>query len=656
MDNSQESLYERLQSGQIIGPDHHQFKLTTQLKASALGQLWCAEDLSTRTSVPVTLQLIHPLLFKHNSFLDTFQKHVSLSKKLSHPHLAAYYGLFKHKGGLVFYATELLDGLTLAQLLNSGGHKKLSIKQKHGLLIQLAQAVDTAHAKLSQPHRTLSPEVIYINKKGGVKLTGFALDEGFTQASNQLDTLPNHMVYRAPESFHPVALSTKADIYAFTCIIYHLLSGDAPFRLEDDESIRIHKELKKPAVLNTPQWQLLQQGFATDPDSRPASASELLRSILLAAAQKEEKIQINGSVNVEKPSKKLLGFNIPGWLNTPLTFALGFLLGFAVAFFIGLNTANNMQMALSQSQQQLATAQQDNISLQQTLTTQQQAHESETAQQQQVLEDQIVQLDQLREKLLKVTYDDSDALTFFTDQLDEGFKGPKMIIMPRGIFSMGDQQLIGDDNERPVHEVSIRHRFAISRNEVTFNDYDYYATMMGRPLPKDNGWGRGNRPVINISWKEAKAYVQWLSLLTGQPYRLPTEAEWEYAARAGTDSNFWWGNEIESERAVCGECNTHWDGVKTAPVASYPANSWGIHDMNGNVDEWVEDCYQESYFGATTDGSAMLDGSCEFRVMRGGSWFDISRVIRSSSRYRHPPQAKKNSWGFRIALDLPVNN
>lgn len=652
MATPKEPLYGSLEAGQIIGPDHHQFKLTSQLKDNNLGQLWNAEDLSTSTLVPVTLQIFNPALLKHKGFIDQIQKHVSLSKKIKHPHLVEYYGLFKHKSVMLFYATELLDGMTLSQLLEGGKYKKLAEKQKQGLMLQLAGAIDSAHASLAQPHKAISPDSIYINKKGGVKLSGFALDGCFNIAAEMQSTQPLHQAYQAPEAFHPDQLSLKADIYSLACIIYHLHTGKAPFTVDEEEERRVRKELKKPGAMNDQQWLILDEGFATDPEQRPAKALDLVKQIL-SEGQKTSSDNANDEKGLDTDKKKIGVFNIPRWVVTLLIFSFGFLLGFTIAFFIGLGNTNDVQMALNQTRLELKQVQEDIANLQETLQLERQDRDLETKQLQEALDQRIGEVNELRVELLDVKYEDPDKLTVFTDQLEDGFKGPQMVIMPRGIFTMGDQQLIGDDNELPSHDVTIDHRFAISRNEVTFTDYDYYATSMGRPLPKDDGWGRGNRPVINVSWKEAKAYVQWLALLTGQPYRLPTEAEWEYAARAGTITNYWWGDKLEKERAVCDECGTEWDGKKTAPVASFPANSWGIHDMNGNVDEWVEDCYQTSYFGAPTDGSAMIDGDCKFRVMRGGSWFDIGRVIRSSSRYRHPADAKKNSWGFRIALDLP---
>ncbi|MBU2965404.1 SUMF1/EgtB/PvdO family nonheme iron enzyme [Amphritea sp. 2_MG-2023] len=655
MTTSQEPIYDGLKPDQIIGPDHHQFKLTSLLQPNRFGQLWYAEDLSTSRQVPVTLQIFEPSLLKYQGFIDSAQKHIVLSKKFKHPHLAEYYGMFRHKGVLLFFAMELMDGLTLDKLINSGQISKLKDNQKKGLLQQLATATDNAHAGAGQAHKAICPESIYINKQGGVKLANFAFDEAMRTTGEMSNTPSSHLAYQAPESFHPAPVTMQADIYSFACIAYQLLSGKAPFLVTDDESTRVRKELKKPASLNAEQWALLQSGFATDPEERPHQACTLLKQMFDAedkpSPQADEEIP-EPLLAPEDGQGRRWRLPMTRWIKSALIFGFGFLLGFSIAFAIGLQNTNEVELALSQTQAALQKVQTDIADLQTTLRLEREQRTLETDALQSELNHKIDEVNTLHKDLLNAKFADPDKLTVFTDQLDDGFKGPQMIIMPRGLFTMGDQKLVGDDNELPAHQVTISHRFALSRNEVTFNDYDYYARSMGRPLPDDEGWGRGNRPVINVSWKDAKAYVQWLALLTGQPYRLPTEAEWEYAARAGTDTNYWWGDQLEPQRAVCGECGTEWDGKKTAPVASFPPNSWGIHDMNGNVDEWVEDCYQDSYFGAPNDGSAMIDGDCDFRVMRGGSWFDIGRVIRSSSRYRYLPDSSKNSWGFRIALDL----
>ncbi|WP_019621970.1 SUMF1/EgtB/PvdO family nonheme iron enzyme [Amphritea japonica] len=655
MATSNELIYDGLESGQIIGPDHHQFKLTSQLKTNRFGQLWHAEDLSTSLSVPVTLQIFNPALLKHQGFIDSAQKHIVLSKKFKHPHLTEYYGMFRQKGVLLFFAMELMDGLTLEQIISNGQARKLKDNQKKGLLQQLATAIDNAHTGAAQAHKGICPESIFINKQGGVKLADFAFDDAMTIAGELNETPSSHMAYQAPETFHPAPVTVAADIYSFACIVYQLLSGKAPFKPLDDETSRVRKELKKPASLNQNQWEILQSAFSTDPDQRPHKASLLFKQILDTSDENTDEEAPEPLSETPRKRWKLGRLSVPQWSLPALIFCFGFLLGFAIAFFLGSQSTSQVELALNETRAELKQVQEDIAGLQKTLTLERDERTAETEKLQAALNSKINEVDTLHKELLDIKFADPDKLTVFTDQLPEGFKGPQMVIIPRGSFTMGDQQLIGDDNERPAHQVIISNRFALSRNEVTFNDYDYYARTMGRPLPADEGWGRGNRPVINVTWLEAKGYVQWLSLLTGQPYRLPTEAEWEYVARANTNTNYWWGDDLEQERAVCSECGTEWDGRKTAPIASFPPNSWSIHDMNGNVDEWVEDCYQDSYFDAPKDGSAMIDGLCEFRVMRGGSWFDIGRVIRSSSRYRHPPGSKKNSWGFRIALDLPNN-
>ena len=203
---------------------------------------------------------------------------------------------------------------------------------------------------------------------------------------------------------------------------------------------------------------------------------------------------------------------------------------------------------------------------------------------------------------------------------------PKMVAIPGGRFRMGCVSgLDCDDEEFPVHEVQVE-AFELGKYEVTFEEYDRFTAATGRSAADDEGWGRGRRPVINVSWEDAVAYTRWLSEQTGQRYRLPSEAEWEYAARAGTEAKYSWGNQIGRNRANCDGCGSRWDNSQTAPVGWFGANGWGLHDMHGNVWEWVQDCWNDSYRGAPTDGSAWQQGNCSRRVLRGGSWYGSPRV------------------------------
>ena len=165
----------------------------------------------------------------------------------------------------------------------------------------------------------------------------------------------------------------------------------------------------------------------------------------------------------------------------------------------------------------------------------------------------------------------------------------------------------------------------MSKFEVTFDEWDACVAYGDcDPRVSDSGWGRGRQPVINVTWDDAKRYVAWLSRMTGKPYRLLTEAEWEYAARAGTQTAYSWGDEIGKGNANCDGCGSQWDNKQTAPVGSFAANAFGLYDMHGNVWEWVEDCFHDNYEGAPDDGSAWTaDGDCNSRVLRGGSWSTI---------------------------------
>ncbi len=241
------------------------------------------------------------------------------------------------------------------------------------------------------------------------------------------------------------------------------------------------------------------------------------------------------------------------------------------------------------------------------------------------------------------------------DDLEVGGKAPEVTKIQPSTFEMGDLQNIGDDNEKPVHTVTVPTGFYISSYEVTFSQYDLFANSTNRPLPSDNGWGRGNRPVINVSWFDAKAYTNWLTEQTGENYRLPTEIEWEFSIRANSSSSFWYGDSVNSGYSVCDGCGSQWDGKSTAPVGSLLSNPLGLFDMHGNVAEWVEDCYHDNYVNAPTSNTIWSSGNCDSRVLRGGSWFDIPRVGRSSTRYRAEPNLKASNWGFRVTRVVQSN-
>lgn len=239
---------------------------------------------------------------------------------------------------------------------------------------------------------------------------------------------------------------------------------------------------------------------------------------------------------------------------------------------------------------------------------------------------------------------------------------PEMVVIPPGTFRMGAPPTEKGRCclEWPVRDIRIRHSFALSRFEVTFAEWENCindGSCKGY-RPTDQGWGRADRPVINVSWQDAQEYVNWLSQKTNRQYRLPSESEWEYAARAGTTTRYWWGKDVGYNKANCDGCGSPWDRQQTAPIGSFRANAFGLFDMHGNVGEYVQDCYG-GYSRAPTDGSPRLvaPGSytkCLNRVVRGGSWMFHSNYVRSASRDYIGPSQRFSFYGFRVATTISI--
>ncbi len=228
---------------------------------------------------------------------------------------------------------------------------------------------------------------------------------------------------------------------------------------------------------------------------------------------------------------------------------------------------------------------------------------------------------------------------------------PDMVNIPAGSFRQGNINNEEFPNELPARNVTVK-QFAIGRFEVTFEEYDRFAIATGRPMPRDEGWGRGARPVMNVSWEDAQDYADWLSQVSGTRYRLPTETEWEYAARNRGKAETWSGTSQETELVEYAWFSVNSAG-RTQPVGTKQPNKLGLYDMNGNVWEWVQDCWHEDYQGGPSDGSAWLNGeNCGVRVRRGGGWTDPPLSLRSSMRNWYSADTKSILIGFRLAQDI----
>jgi len=238
---------------------------------------------------------------------------------------------------------------------------------------------------------------------------------------------------------------------------------------------------------------------------------------------------------------------------------------------------------------------------------------------------------------------------------------PELVIIPAGQFMMGSPPGELYRGDEKLHRVTIKAAFALAKYEVTFAQWDACVADRGcgGVKPDDQGWGRGNRPVVGVNWHDAKAYVAWLSRKTGKAYRLPSEAEWEYAARAGAATPFSFGATITTTQANYDGSSGYGAGPKgvnrgkTVPVGSFPSNAFGLHDMHGNVWEWVEDCWSDGYGAATpANGEPYRDASCKGHAMRGGSWEDYPGDVRAAARVGSGSDEQSWADGFRVARSV----
>lgn len=228
---------------------------------------------------------------------------------------------------------------------------------------------------------------------------------------------------------------------------------------------------------------------------------------------------------------------------------------------------------------------------------------------------------------------------------------PAMIVIPAGRFIMGDNN--GDRSERPAHSVTIARPFAISKNEITTGQWKECVAASHCSFQAETSGTDADTPVRDISWNDAQQYVRWLSQATKQAYRLPTEAEWEYAARAGTPTRFWWGDKIGTGHANCKNCGGPWDRATPGVATAFPPNPFGLYGMNGGVWEWVSDCWNNSHEGAPADGRSRDQPDCREHVIRGGSWRDDATYVHSASRFKYDTNVRYLMNGFRIAKTLP---
>jgi len=663
MEQAKEKPASALREGLMLGPQR-QFKLHAEVARMALGQIWRVMDLGPGSRTTLSLMFVDPILVADPRSNETIKKQIN-AKQLKHQHLVEQHGFFQLKNGWLAVTQEALDGISVHSLIESGNISRLQPRQLKVLLGQIAIALEFMAKTHGHAHGALCPELIFVNRGDGVKLAGQGLRPALDGINDQLDSPLSYPHYQAPEAFHPGNISAQADTYSLGCLAYQILTGELPYRMgKDGERTRNHD--KQTRNVSDRQWLTLQRALSENPADRPTSAPALIQALFIE--EKEDKAadataldELPGAPPSGEPTTSQNIMEPPAnqpsqpaareqktWFNRPVAFSLGLLLGLSISALLYLFiTPGADQATAAGALINTVEAQHGTTESQPGITSITPTTEPATP-----LTPEETKAVRQNPQSTDLTHEKRPSQTLFRDMIDDNSYGPEMVVIPAGQFKRGDDSNFADDNEKPAHLVNIQRGFGLSRYEVTFSEYDLFAKATGRPLPDDDGWGRGRQPVMNVTWQDAWDYSQWLARTTGEPYRLPTESEWEYAARAGTQSRYSWGDKMAQGYANCDECGSHWGGKQAAPVGSLKPNPWGLYDMAGNVDEWVADCYMDNYTKAPTDGRAHAIHGCKEHTMRGGSWFDIARLMRPSSRYRNPADGKRNSWGFRVALDI----
>ena len=611
--------------------------------------------------------------------LEQFIKEGQILTAVLHPNIVRVLSYFEihHTAYIVM---EYEQGQSLSNFLKKG--KTISEAKIMAFLPPLLSALQTIH-EAGIIHQDIKPDNIYLRRKDR---TPILLDFGmaryaFAHRCRHVTRIVNPGY--APLEQYQFKSNTGpwTDIYALGAILYRAVCGEIPVKAP----ARVHaiKQDEKDPLLAT--LKIAQNHYSEDLllgidwslkvaiEDRPQTVSQWLNvwrnnnKVLNLKGLNKIFLKEQVSQIVEtKPPKSQFPKSIvsslkrfKGW--AAIIVAIGLLTGGYVFYTQRLTQLQEQHtlelqrvqqqkvqlqiVRLQSSQKVLEKTQQQLEEIQKARETEQQQLgelQSEKAALQQKLENTQRQFYFSQKLRKKVNIKEARTGDIIRDRLQENCYAPEMVLLPAGQFRMGTFQERG--NEQPVHWVSIK-SVAMGRYEVTFAEYDYFADKTGRKKPSDEGWGRDNRPVINVSWEDATAYATWLTQQTGQTYRLPTEAEWEYAARAGTMTQYWWGNEIGSNLAHCKGCSNQWE-QKTALVGSFDANPFGLHDMGGNVREWTCSEYEEKYNGKEQHCHSSKQSS--YRVERGGSWLNNPWSVRVTARIGNTPTGRYTNVGFRL--------
>jgi formylglycine-generating enzyme required for sulfatase activity len=711
-----------LMAGQEVGPFERRYRLERLIAHGGMGQVWRATDLATQAelghSAQVALKILPPQLTANGAHARLLIEEAARARQLAHEHIVRVYDWAQDPAtSSYFIIMECLDGEDLDSLLARTG--PLPLARALELLGPVADALDHAWDKHRLVHRDIKPANVFLTSGGEVKLLDFGIaararaDAPVRVAGLQpvLEAPPSSGTagYRAPETLAADASTApparSLDVHAVAVMIYRMVSARLPFvgaRAADALA-------ERPAGLNDAQWSALQAGFAREPAERPASVRALLAA-LAAPASAAASAATSAAHSAATPAAAPAPAAPPVQRPEPDLEAARRKAQVEAATAAA-RTALERQRREQEKLARLAADESRRVrkeELRRQLQERRDAEAEKARLEREEAQRKLVQAraaaaylaEQKRTRTEAAARSQAELTAStptaaspvadlegvlrdrFLDAAGEGAdaaeaRGPELVLLPTGRFQMGSpeherkiamaagSQLSWLAREQPQHWVGIERPVAMGRYPVTVGEWRAFVRATGwRPGGEVNweapGFAQTERhPVVGVNWFDVLHYLRWLSEMTGRSYRLPSEAEWEYACRGGTKTAFSFGDTISTDQANYDGNFTYNGGARgeyrrgTTPVGTFPANPWGLYDMHGNVWEWVQDPVHENYEGAPLDGSAWEEGGDGARrILRGGSWLYNPRYLRSALRNGFSSALSNDIVGFRVVREL----
>ena len=682
-----------LMAGQEIGPQNRRYRLDRLIAQGGMGQVWQAMDLATHAelghSACVALKILPPQLTMSASHAKLLVEEATQARRLAHEHIVRVYEWAQDPAtASYFIIMECLEGEDLDSLLAREG--PFTLERAADLLDPIADALQYAWDKHRLVHRDIKPGNVFVTNKGEIKLLDFGIAARARSSASSigLEAPANSGTagYRAPEAgAHQREPARALDVYAVAVMIYQMVEGRMPF----DAARTAAHHPSRPDALTERQWEVLQRGFALDPDARPATVAELLDKLRHAVGPTPQEIAAQEAEARAQEELRQKQLAVQRKANADA----------AAAALLIRERQRKEQEKLQRAEAEAAKRERKEALRQQLLerrnadaeaarlaneeqqrkALQAKAAAAYRAEQQRARAELAARTQAELAKLLPTANSPvADAEGVLRDRfLDGSGSGPDLVLIPTGRFQMGSPEHerkkameAGSkknwlDRETPQHWVGIEQPIAMGRYPVTVGQWRAFAQATGWQPAGDFNWAApgfkqtDEHPVVGVSWNDAQQYLRWLGEQTGQVYRLPSEAEWEYACRAGTKTAFYFGDSISTDLANY-DGNYSYNGSPkgvyrqgTSRVGEFVPNPWGLYDMHGNVWEWMQDVVHDNYDGAPITGVAWEEGGDQARrILRGGSWLYNPRYLRSALRNGFSAALGNDIVGFRVARNL----